>query len=288
MALYTQFTSNQNKGIIWNIMCENGIFNTIPENKSVAVKLDFDKKINMIGETITDDDQLIKLNKRAIIEMVKDIKKYSVIAANNAEVQPMSLNYNAGDISQQRQKIFENELKIKQTDFEKFNSKPVPEKIDFSDKLDEPMGSELDTILAEQIKIREKQLHIVLEKQDKTAANKWLQNGQPPATIERVTQSPLLDKNTPMAMPMPMPMPRQLTIGDTIELDVSELNNTIRKKVSFIEPINDDFMTLFKNKENTISDNSPLLQTSVDALKTMLAEVLSNQQKILELLMHNK
>lgn len=288
MALYTQFTSNQNKGIIWNIMCENGIFNTIPENKSVAVKLDFDKKINMIGETITDTDQLIKLNKRAIIEMVKDIKKYSVIAANNAEVQPMSLNYNAGDISQQRQKIFENELKIKQTDFEKFNSKPVPEKIDFSDKLDEPMGSELDTILAEQIKIREKQLHIVLEKQDKTAANKWLQNGQPPATIERVTQSPLLDKNTPMAMPMPMPMPRQLTIGDTIELDVSELNNTIRKKVSFIEPINDDFMTLFKNKENTISDNSPLLQTSVDALKTMLAEVLSNQQKILELLMHNK
>lgn len=288
MALYTQFTSNQNKGIIWNIMCENGIFNTIPENKSVAVKLDFDKKINMIGETITDDDQLIKLNKRAIIEMVKDIKKYSVIAANNATVQPMSLNYNAGDISQQRQKIFENELKIKQTDFEKFNSKPVPEKIDFSDKLDEPMGSELDTILAEQIKIREKQLHIVLEKQDKTAANKWLQNGQPPATIERVTQSPLLDKNTPMAMPMPMPMPRQLTIGDTIELDVSELNNTIRKKVSFIEPINDDFMTLFKNKENTISDNSPLLQTSVDALKTMLAEVLSNQQKILELLMHNK
>jgi len=284
MALYTQFTSNQNKGIIWNIMCENGIFNTIPENKSVAVKLDFDKKINMIGETITDADQLIKLNKRAIIEMVKDIKKYSVTTANNAAVQPMSLNYNAGDISQQRQKIFENELKIKQTDFEKFNSKPVPEKIDFSDKLDEPMGSEIDTILAEQIKIREKQLHMVLEKQDKTAANKWLQNGQPPATIERVTQSPLLDKNTPMAMAMP----RQLTIGDTIELDVSELNNTIRKKVSFIEPINDDFMTLFKNKENTISANPPLLQTSVDALKTMLAEVLSNQQKILELLMHNK
>jgi hypothetical protein len=288
MDIYSQFISNQNKGMLWKILCDNGTFNNIPDSKSTLVKIDFDRKVAMIGETIINSDKLVELNKRTISEMVQNISKYensiganaiganaiganaigaNAIGANAIGANAIMPNYNSADISQQRQKVFENELKQKQNEFEKFNNKPVPGKIDFSDKPDTPLGSEMDKILAEQIALREKQLNTVLETQDKTAASKWLQNGK-----ESV----------------------QLTIGENIKLEEHELISS-PKKVHFIEPVKDDFLSLLKKTTPIIQPMKPIQvepltqgQSTIklDDIKVMLSEILNKQNKILDLLLN--
>ena len=260
MDIYSQFISNQNKGMLWKILCDNGTFNNIPDSKSTLVKIDFDRKVAMIGETIINSDKLVELNKRTISEMVQNVSKYAIganaIGANAIGANAIMPNYNSADISQQRQKVFENELKQKQNEFEKFNNKPVPGKIDFSDKPDTPLGSEMDKILAQQIALREKQLNTVLETQDKTAASKWLQNGK-----ESV----------------------QLTIGENIKLEEHELISS-PKKVHFIEPAKDDFFSLLKKTTPSIQ---PQQQPTIkDDIKDMLREILNKQNKILDLLLN--
>jgi len=282
MDIHKQFTSNQNKGMIWKLLCDNGTFNSIPEAKANLVKIDFDRKVALIDLDMKETDQLVTLNKRVIGEMVQSVSKYQNLATDNI-ILP---TYNAADISQQRQKVFENELKEKQNDFEKFNSKPVPNKIDFADKLDTPLGSEMDKILAEQIALREKQLNMVLETQDKTVASKWLQNGQSMPTNDNI----------------------QLKIGEDIKLEDAI---SPRKKVNFVdqEPAKDNFMSLLKKKpvsSTSVSDihvpstfvpSTSAPSTSVpstfvpsiiippdNTIKDMLHDILNKQNQILDIL----
>jgi len=273
MDLYSQFISNQNKGMLWKLLCDNGTFNNIPDNKSAVVKIEFDRKVSMIGETILNTDKLVDLNKRTISEMVQNVSKYAnemganAMGANGMGANAMGANaimpnYSASDISQQRQKVFENELKQKQNEFDKINNKPIPNKIDFSDKPDTPLGSEIDKILSEQIAIREKQLNMVLETQDKTAASKWLQNGK---------------ENM------------QLTIGENIKLEEHELI-TSPKKVKFVEPLKDDFLSLLKKTvpQAQQAQQLPQLpqQAPINEIKDILSEILNKQNKILDLLLN--
>ena len=166
MELYNKFTSNQNKGMVWKLLCDDGIFNTIPEHKAPRVKETFDRKFEILAKQINPTDNLVNLDKRIIADMMYDLKNFA----------KEDMSYNAADIAEKRQKVFESELKNKQKEFDTLNSTPLPAKIDFSDNLDAPMGSEMDKILAEQIALRDKQLNMVLKTQDKEAASKWIQN----------------------------------------------------------------------------------------------------------------
>ena len=209
MELYNKFISNQNKGMVWKLLCDYGIFNTIPEHKAPLVKDAFDKKFEMLSKQITPMDNLANLDKRIIEDMMYDLNNFA-----KDEI------YNAAEIAEKRKKAFQEELNNKQKEFDKLNSTPVPNKIDFSDNLDAPMGSEMDKILAEQIALREKQLNMVLKTQDKEAANKWIQN---PGDIKENIK---------------------LKIGEDMKEPLKA------KKVVFAETIEtDDFMALLKKKE---------------------------------------
>ena len=227
MELYNKFTSNQNKGMVWKLLCDYGIFNTIPEHKAPLVKDAFDRKFETLSKQITPMDNLANLDKRIIEEMMYDLKNFA-----KEEI------YNAAEIAEKRQKAFQEELKNKQKEFDKLNSVPVPNKIDFSDNLDAPMGSEMDKILAEQIALREKQLNMVLQTQDKEAANKWIQN---PGDIK-----------------------------ENIKLKIGEdIKEPKAKKVVFAETIeNDNFMALLKKKEP--EDTLTLLREILDKQNQIL------------------
>lgn len=243
--IYIKFTSLQNKGLIWKLLGDDGAFNSIPENKYILVKAEFDRKFEMISQEITPEDNLVNLDKRIIREMMQELIKYTL----PSKVQPIEDMYNAADIAQKRQKIFEAELSNKKKDFDTFNNVKVPEKIDFSDNLDSPMSGEMDKILAEQIALREKQLSMVLKTQDKEAATKWIQN--PSDNVA--------------------PEPTKLKIGEKIQLDIKE--SIKPKKVAFIENDNDLFLTLLKKKDTPPEDTNSLLR-----------EILTKQNEILNIL----
>jgi hypothetical protein len=143
----------------------------------------------------------------------------------------------------------------------------------------------MDKILAEQIALREKQLNMVLETQDKTAASKWLQNGQTQPQQQVQTQ----------------PQPNALKIGEAIRIEEPQLLSP-RKKVNFVEPIADDFMSLLKKipvqalaaPVQALAAPMQALAVPVQALAApnqdpiieMLTEILAKQNKILDILSH--
>lgn len=256
--LYNKFISNQNKGMVWKLLCDDGVFNNIPENKSRVVKDAFDKKVEVIAKQINMTDNLVTLDKRIIAEMINDIGNY--------KKQMIEMSYNSAEIAQNRQKVFEADLKNKKKEFDILNSTPVPEKIDFSDNLDAPMGSEMDKILAEQIALRENQLNMVFKTQDKEAASKWIQN---PSEVKNTNE------------------PVKLKIGENI--DMKEPARV--KKVGFAETLdNDNFLALLKKKEPTLVAANPTLVKANPTLVTanptidMLREILDKQNQILDLL----
>ena len=271
--LYKQFIANKNKGLVWDLLYADGAFNSVPDNQVDLIKADFDRKFETIGAQINATDNLINLDKRVISEMIKDMKKYSgTREAVNREAGNMNADalvnrdYNTAEISQRRQKVFQEELSNKQKDFDNFNNTLVPDKIDFADALDSPIGSEMDKILAEQIALREKQLHMVLKTQDKEAATKWIQN---PSTDE----------------------PPKLKIGENVNLDIQmKTDAPVKlKKVNFLDvaPLandnnDDNFLALLKKKDipNTDTDMN---NNDTDTL-SLLREILKKQNQILELL----
>ena len=136
----------------------------------------------------------------------------------------------------------------------------------------------MDKILAEQIALREKQLNMVLETQDKTAASKWLQNGQ--TQVQQQVQ--------------PQSQPNALKIGEAIRIEEPLLLSP-RKKVNFVEPIADDFMSLLKKiPVQALAAPVQALAVPVQALAAptqdtiieLLTEILAKQNKILDILSH--
>jgi hypothetical protein len=272
--LYEKFTSNQNKGMVWSLLCADIDFKTIPDQKANIVKKDFDQKIETIARQITPTDNLVILCKRIISDMINDIEKYK-------GPEKMTLGYNAAEISQNRQKIFQEELTTKKKDFETFNAPPAPAKIDFSDNLDSPIG-ELDKMLAEQIALREKQLNMVLNTQDKEAASKWIQNEgkKPEGTYIKPEGTYIKLEGTYIKPEGPYIKPEEppkLKIGEEIVRD------TKLKRVNFADTLSsanddNDFMTLLKKTTRTETS------ASIKDTDTLLREILNKQNQILELL----
>jgi hypothetical protein len=261
--LYEKFTSNQNKGMVWSLLCADIDFKTIPEQKANIVKKDFDQKIETIARQITPADNLLNLCKRIISEMINDIEKYK-------SPEKMTLGYNAAEISQNRQKMFQEELTVKKKDFETFNAPPAPAKIDFADNLDSPIG-ELDKMLADQIALREKQLNMVLNTQDKEAASKWIQNeGKKPEGTYIKPEGTYIKPEEPP----------KLKIGEEIVRD------TKLKKVNFADTLSNDdndFMALLKKTTRTETTRTEP-SASIKDTDTLLREILNKQNQILELL----
>ena len=255
-----QFTSIKNKAFLWDLMRNNNMFQTVPENKAGLVKDIFDKKIATIGLQITPTDQLVQLNKRVISEMVN-------VFAQEVVEPPLQIIYNSAELLQQRQSKFDMEFKQKQSEFEKINNKPMPTKIDFTDKIeDKPLGADMDKILAEQIAWRERELNLVLEKQ--------VQAQQTPGQMPAPTTTP-----APITQQAPTPT---LKIGEPVPLENG------KKKVSFRadtekekekEKDSDNFFALLKK-------NTPT-EPSTSELKAMLSEMLRKQDMILNLLQRN-
>ena len=320
-----QFTSDNNKGILWKLMVDNNIFHDIPENKADLIKNEFDKKISQIGSQITTTDQLVSLNKRVISEMVNDLDRHRVKGSTKGSTlsnpkgstlsNPTSSGianpidpppYNSADIGQQRQQKFAAELKNKQTEFEKLNNKQTPAKIDFLDKNEDMPIGDMENLLAAQIAARERELNIVLGNQDKTAASNWIQNGQAPSAA--------VQTNVPAAM--------HLKIGEPIKIEEKEILNPV-KKVTFMEGVplgvpqgvppphdgidgidgnNDDegaedFMTLLKKQSNVVPINvqapapavqAPAAQEPYFNIREMLEEILIKQDMIMRMLINNK
>lgn len=166
----SEFTSNNNKSILWDILVEQNLFEGIDMKFRNEIKDAFEQNI------LQTEKQGRGLS---LIEKNKDVIKNMVIVLDTFKRQAQTTiprQYTNEELHNERQKAFERELKRKQTEFDGL-ARTMPEKIDFSDKSDDKIGDRMDMLLSEAIASREKQLNQLLQVQNPELATKWIENG---------------------------------------------------------------------------------------------------------------
>jgi hypothetical protein len=75
----TNFSSNENKSLIWNLVFENGGFNDIPESRIDNIKLMLDNKVlEIINNNYNSTKSTIDLNKILLKSFYEDLKIYKL------------------------------------------------------------------------------------------------------------------------------------------------------------------------------------------------------------------
>ena len=205
MDIQTKFVSQDNKRILWEIMFENNLFTNIPNKYVSNIKADFEVSLEKISKTITPTDNILNLNKKSIMQMIDEVKKYE----QKTEPPPIT----SAEVLTKKQEQFQKGLQTKQEEFTRLIQPVKPQSIDFTEKIiDEPIGSEMDIKLSQTIAWREKQLSQVLEKQSPTEANDWINNGK------KVNSTNVTN---------------HITIGNSTKIDENNIINL--RKVSFVD-----------------------------------------------------
>ena len=135
-----------------------------------------------------------------------------------------------------------------------------PKEISFSDKLDEPIGSEMDSMVADVLKRREQELNVVLQGQNTDEGDNWI------------------NKN------------KNIKIGDSTDLTEKSIEN-IDKHVSFDdqkETLDDENIFLSKLKSPPSHTPSNQIIDMIKILNNRMQVIEDQQKKIIHLLEQKK
>lgn len=239
-----EFTSNDNKSILWDILVEQNLFEGIDSKYKYEIKDVFEQTI-LVVEKQGRGLSLIEKNKDVIKNMVMTLESFK--RQQQSPIVPRQ--YTNEELHKERQKAFERELQRKQTEFDGLN-RTMPEKIDFSDKADEKLGDKIDTLLAETIASRERELKQVLQIQNPEMAAKWIETGN---RISNFNDSESI---------------RNLKIGEEAQIQETQIVNLDKKvhraqKVSFNENDNKTLNYSIESAPSSINREREILNNNV-------------------------
>ena len=260
------FTSQENKGFLWNLLYKNGTFDSFSGDMVGSVKTMFEATIDHVSKSASHGRaNMTEQNKEVLIQVTAKCK--AMAAGANVK---QNLPVTAGQVQQQRQKAFDKSLASRQHEFETSINAVKPTDIDFSDEGDKPIGSEMDALIADAIARRKNDLNVVLQQQDTDAGSKWI------------------SKDSETSAPAPA---RHIQIGEEIgglqDNAVEELDT--QKRVTFnveeTEP-ETDWLSMLKTKEpspppnSVASDVSPELEERLARLEKKMDIILSQMQNL--------
>tara|TARA_Y100000748_G_scaffold217427_1_gene182564 strand:+ start:3503 stop:4312 length:810 start_codon:yes stop_codon:yes gene_type:complete len=167
------FKSAQNKGLLWNLLYEGGVFHGISGERVETVKEKLEQVVEETWDRRVEGDDLKELNKRVCQMMLVASERIRTqsIPASMTSAPPL---VTAEELSTQRQAAFSNNLERKQSEFTQMMTNDRPRDIDFTDKPEEPLVA-LDQALEELQARRTRELNKALGSQDPTAAAAWIQ-----------------------------------------------------------------------------------------------------------------
>lgn len=251
------FLANENKGLLWNMLNTHNVFDGISQTQLVAVKEHFERTLQKINENPT-NLPLVNLNKLVLSSMMQDMTYFRptppVPTPPQRALPPVLMTAQA--LSEQKQAVFLNNLKSKETEFLTQLTNPLPPKIDFADvnlEEDKPIGSDMDRLLAEITAKREKDLQLSVP--------------PPPPTTNSNSNTLPLPLSLPPAIVRPVTGPSILKIGPEIKT---------KKVVNFVEEI--------LQQPNSASGTDVLKEEKKADSKTLirlLTELLTCQQEML-------
>lgn len=261
----TDFSSNENKGMMWQLLYEQGAFNNISNSYISNIKGDFDKIVNIINTKRELD--LTNKNKLLLTEIVKYLEQYK---ENSRHVtRPL----------EEVQIKIDKDLKEKEKEFIELIKRPSPAEIDFTEKIDEPLKeTSINSMLNKMIAEREIEINNII----------------PPIPEKKETDNDKNNDNKEISEEK-----------DNINIMISEEINADNKEIKPVKKLTNDFfqnlsktnvtgknnkVVSFNEDEEYENDryNSQIVYTNnniMDLLKKMLNNqevILTNQKKIME------
>lgn len=168
-----EYTSNDNKGLLWGILQESNIFDGINNSEFDKIKHIFENTIYNINLN-NSNKSLIDKNKITIEEMIGKINK----ERNTRESPKIQVVYKAEDLKQEKLSEFNTKLQKYQEDNGSLGKVTKPEEIVFTDnneREDKPIGDEMDRLISERLATRERELEVMPVSND---AENWINNGR--------------------------------------------------------------------------------------------------------------
>jgi hypothetical protein len=256
----SQFSTMQNKGEIWNLMFEAGVFQGINDDQVQNVKNHFDAKVSSIAAQSSDRDDLTTLNKTVITQMMNDVKKYKLpntgsgprpSAGGDPKLQ-LHQRGTAKEASDQRQKLFQKGLETRQNNFSDMMNQKKPDTIDFSDQNDKPIGAEMDNMVEKFIAARESQLNVVLDTQDSKQAGEWINKDNVNTGQHiKIGDDAKLDTSNIVEVAT---TPRQVTFAqDKPSSGVPDFFNKLKKKPDDIAGLHDKLDRILNRQDEIFS-----------------------------------
>ena len=264
----SKFTSNNNKGLLWNLLYEGGIFNNIPENKLEKVKEIFENKLYITSHL--PDKSLMEMNKIAMTEIINDLKILNYTNnTNNIDNVNNKIYQSKNQNKKDREKEFNNKLTELQDDFSNLTNRLIPKEIDFSDNdknNDKPLKSnEIDFLLSETIKKRENELNIVLETQNKEEGNNWINKSNTNTNIKEpklLLGEEVKERVNIEEIKLPNNSKKETKVrfnmnDEIIDNNKKEFNN----KKTYGDELTDNFIKLLKKNENNETKKNMIEKT---------------------------
>ena len=284
------FNSNENKGLLWTLMYEGGVFTNINQTHLTKVKEMFENKINILHNS---SGTVLEKNKRAMMEMIKDLeslRKTPVLRSNddsdtmsngnNTTERQYDIPVTANDIKSQRQEAFSSTLEKKQSEFTNMMSVKTPERPEFGDNQEEekPIGEEMDKLLADMIAKRDLQLKNASSGQSSTKAQEWItKDNSNPTDFSNTLNTSTTTTSDPPVLKIGGEINDNIVPSvENIKIDVREEIN--KKHVSFKDdPVEPSFFERFKKTDrenNDIINDIKLLKSEITDKLTKLDELL--------------
>jgi len=167
------FLGQENKGLIWSLLQDNNNFDGLANDKFPFVQKKFEDILGLV-ETQYKNDQLLEKNKIAIemsIDMINKEKK-----GIDKKIQMI---YKAEDLQGERKSILNEQYNEQKRNLDSMLNPNKPEEINFNDKIkdndDGPIGDDMDRLIAERMRSRERELEIP---QISEEAKQWINNDQ--------------------------------------------------------------------------------------------------------------
>lgn len=166
------FLDKENKGLLWNFLQENDMFNGIPNEKFSDINKKFESILSNVN-TEYNNTGVLEKNKIAIsmsIDMIDKVKKEQ----NNSKLKVI---YKSNDMKNEQSDKLNNAYNEQKTNLDMMINPKKPKDIIFTDKpdsdIDTPIGDDMDRLIAERMKTREKELDIPNISEE---AKQWVNN----------------------------------------------------------------------------------------------------------------
>ena len=273
----SDFSTNENKGMLWQLLYEQGAFNNINNNYITEIKSNFDKIVDVINTKRGLD--LTSKNKLLLTEIVKYLEQYK---ENYKHVtRPL----------EEVQIKMDKDLKEKEKEFIELIKRPSPEEIDFTEKIDEPLKeSSINSMLNKMIAEREIEINSIIP---------------PPAVKNHEIEKKEINNENNDNNDKINDIKQNSGEKDNINIMISNEVNINNKEIKPVKKLTTDFfknlsktnvteknnkVVSFNEDEEYENDryNSQIVYTNnniMDLLKKMLnnqEDILTNQKKIME------